>query len=323
MLCSIVISSYNKAGFVGAAVESALSQTYADMEVVVVDDGSTDQSVSVLRGFGDQIHLVAKANGGQASAMNEGFRLSKGDIVLFLDCDDTLDPDVVQRVVDAWTPQTAKVHFRLRKIREDGSVIEGKFIPPYKPFSTEDIRPIFRKFGFYPAPPTTGNAFSRRVLDQIMPLSESIYRAWPDTPLVGAAPMFGTVYGLSGIGGSFRESEVNYSIGTIAKVERKLVGELAYLELMRTHFGDELPKNFGLRWPMHLKDRLMIARFSDSAERESALRLAASYAISVVQWPEYFWSRRIALIGWAVAMAVLPTRVLKSIPKIAGPNVRF
>ena len=323
MLCSIVISSYNKAGFVGAAVESALSQTYADMEVVVVDDGSTDQSVSVLRGFGDQIHLVAKANGGQASAMNEGFRLSKGDIVLFLDCDDTLDPDVVQRVVDAWTPQTAKVHFRLRKIREDGSVIEGKFIPPYKPFSTEDIRPIFRKFGFYPAPPTTGNAFSRRVLDQIMPLSESIYRAWPDTPLVGAAPMFGTVYGLSGIGGSFRESEVNYSIGTIAKVERKLVGELAYLEFMRAHFGDELPKNFRLRWPMHLKDRLMIARFSDSAERESALRLAASYAISVVQWPEYFWSRRIALIGWAVAMAVLPTRVLKSIPKIAGPNVRF
>lgn len=323
MLCSVVVSSFNKAAFIGAAVESALAQTYPSVEVIVVDDGSSDASLDVLRAFGVRIQLLAKSNGGQASAMNEGFRLSKGEIVLFLDCDDTLDPDVVQRVVDVWTPETAKVHFRLRKIREDGTVLEGKFIPPYKPFSSEDIRPVFRKFGFYPAPPTTGNAFSRRVLEQIMPLSESIYRAWPDTPLVGAAPMFGPVYGLTGIGGSFRESEVNYSIGTIAKVERKLVGELAYLDFMKTTFGDQLPKNFALRWPMHLKDRLMIARFSEAEQRESPARLAASYILSVVQWPEYFWKRRIALIGWAVAMAVLPTRVLKAIPKISGPNVRL
>lgn len=323
MLCSVIISSYNKAGFIAAAVESALSQTFPEMEVIVVDDGSTDASVSILHTFGDRIELVAKPNGGQASAMNAGYKMSKGEIVLFLDCDDTLDIDVVKRVVDVWTPETAKVHFRLRKIREDGSVIEGKFIPPYKPFPTEDIGPVFRKFGLYPAPPTTGNAFSRRVLDQIMPLSESIYRAWPDTPLLGIAPLFGTVYALSGIGGSFRESEVNYSIGTITKVERKLVGELAYLDMMKTRFGHELPKNFALRWPMHLKDRLLIARFSDADKREAAPRLAVSYALSVVQWPEYTWKRRLALLGWAVAMAVLPTRVLKAIPKIAGPNLRF
>lgn len=323
MLCSVVVSSFNKAEFVGVAVESALAQTHPAMEVIVVDDGSSDGSVSVLEGFGDRIQLLAKSNGGQASAMNEGFRLSRGEIVFFLDCDDTLDPDVVQRVVDAWTPETAKVHFRLRKIREDGSVIEGKFIPPYREFSTEDVGPVFRRFGLYPAPPTTGNAFARRVLEQIMPLSESIYRAWPDTPLVGAAPMFGTVYGLAGVGGSFRESAVNYSIGTIAKVESKLVCELAYLDFMRTQFGDKLPKDFALRWPMHLKDRLMIARFSHAATRESPVRLAASYVWSVVQWPEYFLKRKIALVGWGVAMAVLPTRVLKAIPKIAGPNVRL
>ena len=323
MLCSVVISSYNKAGFIGAAVESALAQTYPEMEVIVIDDGSTDTSLDVLRAFGDRIQLVAKPNGGQASAMNQGFARSKGDIVFFLDCDDTLDPDVMQRVVDVWTPQTAKVHFRLRKIREDGSVIEGKFIPPYKPFSTEDIGPVFRRFGLYPAPPTTGNAFSRRVLDQIMPLSESIYRAWPDTPLVGVAPLFGKVHALTGLGGSFRESEVNHSIGTIAKVEQKLVCELAYLDLMKTRFGDRLPKNFALRWPMHLKDRLMIARFSSAANREPAPRLAMSYALSVLRWPEYPWSRRLKLLGWAVAMAALPTRMLKAIPKIAGPNVRL
>jgi len=91
-LVSIIISSYNYARFLPQAVESALGQTYSRTEVIIVDDGSTDGSSEVMRQYSGQALLIDKPNGGQASAFNTGFGRSRGEVVIFLDSDDSLYP---------------------------------------------------------------------------------------------------------------------------------------------------------------------------------------------------------------------------------------
>ena len=78
---SVIINNYNYGHFLGAAIDSALTQTYAPIEVVVVDDGSTDDSRNVIAGYGSRIRAVLKVNGGQASAFNAGFAASTGAVI--------------------------------------------------------------------------------------------------------------------------------------------------------------------------------------------------------------------------------------------------
>src|SRR4051812_11797773 len=98
-LASIIINNYNYALYLAAAIESALEQAYPNCEVVVVDDGSTDDSRQIIESYGSQITAIYKANGGQASALNAGFFASEGQIVLFLDADDVLLPAAMQLVI--------------------------------------------------------------------------------------------------------------------------------------------------------------------------------------------------------------------------------
>src|SRR5688572_2252661 len=94
-LASVVINNFNYGRFLGSAIESALAQTYPQIEVIVVDDGSTDESRSVIASFARRIKSVLKENGGQASALNAGFKASQGGVIIFLDADDTLLPTAV------------------------------------------------------------------------------------------------------------------------------------------------------------------------------------------------------------------------------------
>jgi len=95
---SIIIPLYNKAHTLARALRSVLRQTYQDFEIVVVDDGSTDDSVSVLRGFSDaRIRLLQQSNAGPGAARNRGVRESCGRFVGFLDADDELCPDFLER----------------------------------------------------------------------------------------------------------------------------------------------------------------------------------------------------------------------------------
>jgi glycosyltransferase involved in cell wall biosynthesis len=94
---SVIVNNFNYAQFLRAAVDSALGQTYADTEVIVVDDGSTDESRRVIAGFGDRVLPILKDNGGQASAFHAGLRASNGEVIIFLDADDLLLPSASRR----------------------------------------------------------------------------------------------------------------------------------------------------------------------------------------------------------------------------------
>jgi glycosyltransferase involved in cell wall biosynthesis len=99
---SVVIPLYNKAKSVLAALGSVLRQSYGDVEVLVVDDGSTDFSVSVVAGIGDRrIRLLAQANAGPGAARNRGLGEALGEYVAFLDADDEWEPELLRLAVDA------------------------------------------------------------------------------------------------------------------------------------------------------------------------------------------------------------------------------
>lgn len=96
-LVSILIPCYNAKAYVGEAIESALGQTHPNVEVIVVDDGSTDGSVEILRRFGDKIRFEAGPNRGACATRNRAFDLSSGEFVQFLDADDLLLPEKIEK----------------------------------------------------------------------------------------------------------------------------------------------------------------------------------------------------------------------------------
>ncbi len=95
MLISAIIPTYNRAATIGDAVESVLAQTYSELEVIVVDDGSSDSTDAVLAKFGDSIRIVKQANAGPSAARNHGVQISRGEIMSFLDSDDTWKPEKI------------------------------------------------------------------------------------------------------------------------------------------------------------------------------------------------------------------------------------
>jgi len=116
LLVSIIINNYNYERFLAEAIDSALAQTYEDVEVIVVDDGSTDNSRQIIAEYGDRIIPILQANGKQAAAFNSGFARSQGEIIIFLDSDDYLVPQAVAEIVKIWQPNLAKVHYRLNVV---------------------------------------------------------------------------------------------------------------------------------------------------------------------------------------------------------------
>jgi hypothetical protein len=266
-LVSVIIDNFNYARFLRAAIDSALAQSYAQVEIIVVDDGSTDNSRDVISSYGDKVAGIFKSNGGHASAFNAGFRASRGSIVMFLDADDALLPTAVEEVVRAWHPGTAKVQFVLAHIDADGHALGA--IVPYSPalMLDGDIRASILEAGGYVGVPTSGNAFARTVLDRILPLSESQWRQAADTSLEIIAPFLGDVVSLRKTLGYYRVHEANHGmLGDELdprKLRVKIVIDLQRECALREFAGPSgfaIPRGWAAREPAHLKYRLASLR---------------------------------------------------------------
>jgi glycosyltransferase involved in cell wall biosynthesis len=167
---SLVVLNYNYGHFVRQAIKSALAVDWPDKEVIVVDDGSTDHSRSIIDEFRDRVTIVFQPNGGQSSACNAGFDRCSGDVVIFLDSDDALFPSVANIVTEVWHDPVSKVQYSLIIVDRDLRPL-GLCWPRYAAHPTpEGIREIQRKTGHYLHSPTSGNAWARRFLQQVFPL---------------------------------------------------------------------------------------------------------------------------------------------------------
>lgn len=96
---SIIIPAYNHANYLSSAIDSVLAQDYKNLELIVLDDGSTDSTAEVLKGYGDAFHWETHANMGQAKTLNKGWLMAKGEILSYLSADDELLPGAVATAV--------------------------------------------------------------------------------------------------------------------------------------------------------------------------------------------------------------------------------
>lgn len=98
-LVSVIIPVFNRAAIIAQAIESVLSQTYPRIQLIVVDDGSTDTTASVLQSFDSQIEWCTQQNAGPGAARNRGMQMAKGEIIAFQDSDDAWSPSKIERQV--------------------------------------------------------------------------------------------------------------------------------------------------------------------------------------------------------------------------------
>ena len=164
-LVSVVISyNYNYDGFLRDAIDSALNQTYRNIEVIVVDDGSTDDSEAIIRSYGSRVIPILKNNGGQASAMNAGFAICKGEIVCLLDSDDVWLLNKVEEVVTAAAiePESVFFYHRMQPVSQDCRPSGDIF--PKGLFRGSIASQVRSSGGWWACPPTSALCFRRSVL---------------------------------------------------------------------------------------------------------------------------------------------------------------
>lgn len=206
---SVIILNYNYGKFLTASVDSALGQSHAKTEVVVVDDGSTDNSREVIAGYGARVVPVYKANGGMGSAINAGFAASSGEIVCFLDADDVLYPDALAQAAPLFAPGVTKVHWPMEEIDSAGgktgtvhnrTLAEGDF--------RADLQRLGPEIG-KPGVSTSGTALARFVLENILPMPEDEWRRGADAYLAMLAAASGPIRKIETPLSSYRRHDAN------------------------------------------------------------------------------------------------------------------
>src|SRR6516164_1620911 len=158
---SVIIANYNYRDFVGAAISSALAVDWPVKEVIVVDDASTDDSRNVIDGFRGQVAAYFRPKSYQLGAHIFGFEQSTGDVIIFLDADDLLEPEVMQEVAKVWRPGVSKVQYRMNLIDAAGAQL-GTALPQFpRKDDPEQLRRNYMCTMAYTSPPGSGNAYAR------------------------------------------------------------------------------------------------------------------------------------------------------------------
>jgi GT2 family glycosyltransferase len=274
ILVDVVIDNYDYGCFVADAVESALAQTHRRVRVIAVDDGSRDDSAAVLARYAERVDVVLKENGGQASALNAGVRRCHGDVVIFLDADDTLRPGAAAAVAAAFagTPAAALVHFRLEVVDRAGRPTGAVKPPPERSLPEGDIASAKLTFPFdVVTVPTSGNAFRLDVLRRLGPIPEDEFARAADWYLVHLAPLLGPVAALDSVQGSYRVHGANSYEPQAPQLELDHVHRTITYAAATTAALERLAAELELPRPYE-----RILSVSDLANRLVSLRLAPS-----------------------------------------------
>lgn len=250
-LVSVLINNYNYDRFLSQAIDSALAQTYPHIEVIVVDDGSTDTSQEIIRSYGDRIIPVLKENGGQSSALNAGFEHSKGELLFFLDADDIFLPDKVEKFVDWFQKITLAnrkilIFNALEIINENGEHLEldplsgscewkdlhgnvtrKKLLDgALTQVSTSiEVYQHANKYRYIPylGSPTSGLALTCALAAQIFPLPCKNIKTSGDDFLVKAASLLGDIYSVEAVLTQYRVHGSNNWYGHKKPVKKEFL----------------------------------------------------------------------------------------------------
>jgi glycosyltransferase involved in cell wall biosynthesis len=315
-LVSVIIPNYNYAEFVADAIESALSLDWPHVEVIVVDDGSTDASREVIARYAERVTVIHQANGGQIAACNAGFARSRGNAVIFLDADDLLDAPLVREVSRVWRAGLSKVQTQMKIIdragRPTGAVLPQFHVVP----SSEDVQRWVATAASYPTPPGSGNVYARSYLAQIFPLAGEDRAA--DSYCLAAAPHLGDVVTLAKPLVSYRVHGRNN--GAMAGLDKRRFA--AELRRARARFdyagrlvnGRYLPRKAAtldrsLTFLPYRLASLKLLPEEHPVARDAAWKVLRDLALACCTPQGVSLRARAALCVWSVSLAVAPPQL--------------
>ena len=311
---SIIINNYNYDRFLSEAIDSALNQTYSNVEVIVVDDGSIDNSREIIANYGDRIIPILQPNGKQAAAFNSGFARSKGDVIIFLDSDDYLFPHTVEQIVLIWKPELAKVHYRLEVVDTVGKSLGYSSPQGTSPLAQGEVWKNILDQGGYTSTPTSGNALSRSALEKIFPIPDA-YKLTADDYLSYQVPFYGNVGAIEEPLGAYRIHDSNQwalSTVTAAKFQRFVRHDLQNFELVTQkakEFGYDYPADLDQRSIGRLWSRIISLRLEPKEHpiaSDRALNLIYCGIRSLWKYSDFNWQKRTFYSIWFIWVGLLP-----------------
>jgi glycosyltransferase involved in cell wall biosynthesis len=319
---SIIVVNHNYGRFLAEAINSALAQTHDGVQIIIVDDGSTDDSHAVIERYRSRVLPIFKKNGGQASAFNAGFRHATGSVVIFLDSDDLLDRDTAAQVAAAFAsrPGLAKVHYRLALIDRDGTPTGGVVPPSGLPLAAGDLRELLRNHpDDVPYPPASGNAFASWALRRVLPMPEDEYRILADVYLLNLIPLLGPVEVLEGTGGRYRIHDANSHYAATLRLDR-VRATVSTTHTTHVHMK-RLAESLGLRgFPdpprddrslVFLSHRLVSRKLEPQLHPfpgDSLPRLAVRGGTAALRRSGMSWGLRLLYPAWFLATSIAPRR---------------
>lgn len=329
LVVDIMINNHNYGAFLEEAIESACRQTHERVNVLAVDDGSTDDSRGVLARYGDRIGLILQEQGGQAAALNAGMARCEGDVVIFLDADDVLRPEAAARVAAAFAADEglSKVQFRMETIDAEGRPTGEVKPAPHLPLPHGDLRAAELAYPYdlvWMA--TSGNAFRADAVRRILPIPERAYpRTGADWYLVHLTALLGRVDSLDFVGAGYRVHGANSYEAAAGELDlaqlRQAIGFAATTSRELLRLAEEL----GLERPER------ILSLADLAHRMISLKLEPSRhplpgdrASGLLRDAVRALRRRSGIspamgagfLAWFAAMAVAPRRLARRLGEL-------
>ena len=310
---SIVVSNFNYGAFLRTSIESALSQTHNPLEIIVVDDGSTDNSREVLAAYKNQIQVFELDHEGETATRNFGFSKCTGDWICFLDSDDFLHPETAARVIKFSRPEFTKIQYPLSVVDEKGKP-QGLRMPRC-PLDSGVVSPQLLKTGRYMTSPGSGNFYPRWFLEKIIPVPTETWPQSFDSYASTYAGFLGEIGAIQELLGFYRVHRNNMSRAAtndgiqLAQVEKLLERQFRLRRLIQQIAAERglqpEPNIVTCHW-LYLKLELARLSFQSEAPFTQMLALVKSVVASAVSAPELSVLKRIQLIMWAASSLFLP-----------------
>jgi glycosyltransferase involved in cell wall biosynthesis len=330
---SVIIANYNHRNFVGAAIESALAVDWPHQEVIVVDDASTDDSRDVIDGFRGRVTAYFRPKSFQLGAHIFGFEKSTGDVIIFLDADDLLEPNVMREVAKVWRPGVSQVQYRMNLIDAAGTQF-GTAIPQFpRKEDPAKLRRIYWRTMARTTPPGSGSAYSREFVRTVFAMApilnahitrgtrpiEPGEEAWlraSDAPLHTLSPILGDVVTIRKPLARYRIHSATTALSTEldpVKLRNRLrqdalMARLFATALQKTELPairDPLNRNFS-----HLQYRfgsLLIEPTAHPFPRDTVIGLACRLVYAAITFPQMPLRDRTLLLVWVIACALTPS----------------
>ncbi|TRX73786.1 glycosyltransferase [Pseudomonas mangiferae] len=276
---SLVVPVYNGAAYVAETLDSLLAQAYPDLEVIVIDDGSTDATWDVLQPYADRCRLLRQANRGQAATLNQGWSLAEGELLGYLSADDTLEPQAIARLVAALQarPQGVMVYPDFWLFDAEGVRLRKVDAPPF----------VYAEVVLEGACPVGPGALFRRELLPRIGGWDPHLRQIPDWEFLLRVGLCGEVVHCAEPLASFRVHEQSQ---TFAVSDEARSGEYAYV--LDGYFRrDDIPEAIRRRRHLALANgNVLMARLHLGAGRWG--RALGCLATASRAWPAWFTRRQ-------------------------------